>query len=423
MLTFIELTDIHFSGRPAGSPHELDSRLRNELMRDASAYAGSIGPIAGVLVCGDIAYSAEPTQYGQASDWLRDLCLALDVRSDRVWVIPGNHDVQRARTRTPQERRIRARLRELSGAQLDAELERVLLDDSDGPVLLSALDNYNDFAAQYLCDISPAMPFWVDRLPLSPCYSLCLRGLNSALISDGYDDQNRDRLVVGNMQVVILRKNRDIHVTLCHHPIDWLLCDKEFARILDSLAVLQITGHVHAHALRETQGGWHLSAGALQPPRAEEPYEPRYNFVSLDVRSGASQELALRVHPRVWDGLQFVGDSDYPNGYVEKVVPLPKVSCGESGGSQEPGRPVADAEADTLRRLTHRIALLQRADQFASARDVGVSQGPLAALPAREVPRGLVAAARQAGKLEELWSAVETYHGSQPGSINPFSRP
>jgi calcineurin-like phosphoesterase family protein len=420
MLTFIELTDIHFSGRPAGSPHELDSRLRNELMRDASDYASKIGPLAGVLVCGDIAYSADPTQYGQASDWLRDLCLKLRVRSDLVWVIPGNHDVQHARTKSPQERRIRARLRELTGASLDAELERILSDASDGPALFAALENYNDFAAQYLCEISPQMPFWVDRLPLSPCYSLCLRGLNSALISDNYDDKTSDRLVVGNMQVVILRKDEDIQVTLCHHPFEWLLCDDEFKRVLDALVALQITGHVHTHALRETEGGWHLSAGALQPPRTEEPYEPRYNFVSLEVRSGDSPQLGLRVHPRVWDGLGFVADSNYPDGYVEKTVPLPSVSCSDHRGRRDQTQAAVAAHADALRRLTHRVALLQRADQFASARAINVQQGPLATAPAREVPKALVEAARQVGKLADLWSAVETYHGSQPGSTNPF---
>jgi 3',5'-cyclic AMP phosphodiesterase CpdA len=420
MLTFIELTDIHFSGRPAGSPHELDSRLRNEMMRDASAYAREIGPLTGVLVCGDIAYSADPTQYGQASAWLRDLCLELGVRSDLVWVIPGNHDVQHARTKNPQERRIRARLRELTGAALDSELERVLSDASDGPALFAALENYNDFAAQYLCDISPQMPFWVDRLALSPCYSLCLRGLNSALISDTYDDEEGDRLVVGNMQAVILRKDEDVQVTLCHHPFEWLLCDDEFKRVLDALVALQITGHVHTHALRETDGGWHLSAGALQPPRTEKPYEPRYNFVSLEVRFGEPSQLALRVHPRVWDGLQFVADGRYPDGYVEKTVPLQAVPCSDDRRGRDREPTAVSADADALRRLIHRVALLQRADQFASARAADVPQGPLAAVPGREVPKALVEAARQAGKLADLWTAVETYHGSQPGPTNPF---
>jgi hypothetical protein len=45
VLTFLQLSDIHFSGRPDGSPYELDLRLRlrHELTRDAVAYGESLG--------------------------------------------------------------------------------------------------------------------------------------------------------------------------------------------------------------------------------------------------------------------------------------------------------------------------------------------------------------------------------------------
>lgn len=417
MLTFLQLSDIHFAGRVPGSPHELDLRLRNELTRDAVAYSREIGGVSAIFVCGDVAYSGNSMQYGQASEWLRELCLRLGLSSELVWVVPGNHDVQQDLTDGPQERRIRAHLREVARPDIDTELERTLTDSSDGPALFAALANYNAFAAQFVCNISPDRPFWVSKLPVEPCCTVCVHGLSSALISDRYDNNSIGRVVVGGMQMGILRKDGEVHMTLCHHPYEWLRDGDEARLVLDGSVALQVTGHVHIHNLRDTDAGWHLAAGALQPPHDETPYEPRYNFITLEVRPGKVAQLLVRIHPRVWNGLSFVADAAYPSGYEERSIPLPDVDCPAASTDPVGGAAALD---DPLRRLIHRTAQLQPADQFAAMRLARLDDSALAAISGDRVARAAVEMAERSKKLSELWDAVDTYHGSQPDSSNPF---
>jgi predicted phosphodiesterase len=423
MLTFLVLSDIHFSSRPEGSPHEADERLRRGLEQDCVAYAKKIGGVSAILVCGDVAWSGDATQYSKAANWLRNLCLKLHVDPQNVWVVPGNHDVDRSKTTAPNQRNMRSGLRLKDGPQLDSELERILGEAAAGEALLEALAQYNEFAAQFGCDISREEPFWTQELAVGGPYRLCLRGISSALISDEHDDTNDDRLVVGAMQVGIYPDVDQIHVTLCHHPYCWLHDRAEIRTILDGIACLQITGHTHRHDLRETAHGWHLEAGALQPDRREKPWQPRYNFVSCAVDDGDPPVLVLRVYPRVWTGLRFELDPDprYVAGFDEKRIELGVVEGSQSSGGHGESPQQAASIDDPVRRLLQRVSLLSSGDRFRVAKGLELNLGELASLQPHQIPRSLVNQAQESGALDRLWDEVNKLAGPQRGATNPFT--
>ena len=92
-MRLIHLSDIHFGGYGDGWDENKDQR--NELLLDVASLVREGGAADGVLVGGDIAYHARKDQYDEATAWLRQVCKAGECLEGRVWVVPGNHDVDR----------------------------------------------------------------------------------------------------------------------------------------------------------------------------------------------------------------------------------------------------------------------------------------------------------------------------------------
>jgi len=93
-LVFLHLSDIHFSRRSSTS-YDPDLDLRRQLLADAVQLMTQVKVCSGILVSGDVAFSGKPDEYAKARDWLREICHKLNCSEESVWVIPGNHDVDR----------------------------------------------------------------------------------------------------------------------------------------------------------------------------------------------------------------------------------------------------------------------------------------------------------------------------------------
>src|SRR5438552_241894 len=94
-LAFLHLSDIHFRSALSGGVHDLDEDLRAELERDVVHLSEKLGPLAGILVTGDIAFAGLPEEFQVAKEWLGALCQRLKCPEQNVWTVPGNHDVDR----------------------------------------------------------------------------------------------------------------------------------------------------------------------------------------------------------------------------------------------------------------------------------------------------------------------------------------
>jgi hypothetical protein len=419
LLTFLQLSDIHLSGLPEGSVRDLDRKLRHRLWRDAQRRVRVAGGASGVLITGDVAFSGTDTQYEQAAGWLRDLCVRLGIPPWDVWVIPGNHDIQRSETRSPEQRNLRSAFR-MEGVDIDQHFEEVLKNPTTAARLIAPLQNYNAFAAQFGCDITPERPFWTDEIRLTAGLRLCIRGMTSPLISDEHDNSEREMLALGTMQTTLLPETGDVYISLCHHPDNWLLDGAEAKQVIEAQVPFHVTGHEHRHDLVTTSAGVHLRTGALQPERYDpEEWEPRYNLITFDFRSGDdSTYLDIAVEPRVWDKAldDFAADAKYPGGVFRHSAVLtdiddsflPPVAQGVRGVN------------DRRRRLVYRTALLTPSDRQAAARAATVDADGIADLPEHAVPRTLVDRAAAAGRLRMFWDAVERLHGAQITEENPF---
>ena len=149
-VVLVHLSDIHFTRTSGVSVHDIDKNVRNELVRDATRLATKIGPITGVLVTGDIAFSGSKAEYDHATEWLREFCRTIKCPAESVWVVPGNHDVDREKAKRKVTRRLHQGIRE-ENSDVDRELREILSDAQSADALLDPLAEYNTFAGRFGC--------------------------------------------------------------------------------------------------------------------------------------------------------------------------------------------------------------------------------------------------------------------------------
>jgi 3',5'-cyclic AMP phosphodiesterase CpdA len=96
-IAFVHLSDIHF-GQEKGGQTVIDDDVKASVIDDCrQIFAGmSQQSIGGVIVTGDIAYAGQEDQYRSAGEWLDALTSAIKCKRSDVYVVPGNHDIDRA---------------------------------------------------------------------------------------------------------------------------------------------------------------------------------------------------------------------------------------------------------------------------------------------------------------------------------------
>src|SRR6266702_513431 len=95
-MRILHLSVIHFRVPQCLNPAtDRDRPYRTRLERDLAKRAAALGSIDAILVGGDIAFQADPQEYVEARQWLIDVAAICGCDKDSIWVVPGNHDVNR----------------------------------------------------------------------------------------------------------------------------------------------------------------------------------------------------------------------------------------------------------------------------------------------------------------------------------------
>ncbi|QUD90591.1 metallophosphoesterase [Phenylobacterium montanum] len=300
-MLLLHISDIHFRepdclDADTDPDHPIRTRISNHLKTKVDEF----GPVDAILVGGDIAYKAHPDEYAVATQWLAELANICGCSStNRVFVVPGNHDVDRSITgknlglQNAQHRIANARLDNKEQA-----LRAQLRSDQVARDLFAAHAAYNDFAAPMNCQIYPTKIFWHQDLPLGGGVMLRINGLTSTLLSgkDGADDREGD-LFLSAMQTALDPVEDRVHLTLCHHPVEWLSDGDQVDDDLNSRAMFQLFGHKHRQRIVPTPHYIRVLAGSVNPSRKEPGWEPGYNLLRIDVEGvGAARQLRVETH-------------------------------------------------------------------------------------------------------------------------------
>jgi predicted phosphodiesterase len=314
IFSWLHISDIHFGhGDQAHrwSQHHLTDALLADLKSSfeddptESRHDAVPRPDA-VLVTGDVAFKGAADEYDLAKNWLLKLAETAGLTNRDIFLIPGNHDIQRTQTGERQAFRLIRDLRE-RGDLLDPALE----DIADRIIVTRRLENYlrfaSDFAPACLDVVSEPEQwlFWSHHIQPRPDVNvrIHLLGLNSAMLCN--DDKDKGKLQLGAKQLETLSAAKPLHevrIVLTHHPLEELIdATTEHVVSIRTTADIHLFGHVHNPVFQLTRYGAtedavRIVAGAIHgdPGNREEAY----HFASIIQMDDGN--LELRVWPRRW---------------------------------------------------------------------------------------------------------------------------
>ncbi|HAN93214.1 MAG TPA: hypothetical protein DCQ33_14210, partial [Nitrospira sp.] len=287
-----------------------------------------------ILVTGDIAFSGatrRATEYADASEYLLALAADLKLSAQAVYVVPGNHDVQRS---ADQDRNLFRLLRDLRTG--DDSIDEAVGNPDDFALLRRRQANYWTFAGTFSGHPTASSFHARSDLRFGPL-KVRILGLNTSMLAA--DDHDRGRLRVGKGALAQLLSSpateQELVIAMSHHPLTggWLADEREVEAWLRRHAHIHLSGHVHEAAsehLRSGSGGEliRVTAGAAHgeksPPGV--PVSHGYNFASIVLTKDG--DLVLRIVPRRFSDTNkdFRADVDniHPDRpYAEHLLRLP----------------------------------------------------------------------------------------------------
>lgn len=436
-MLLLHISDIHFRAPDCLDPSlDPDRPYRTRLLQDVRTKVAELGPVAAILVGGDIAFKGAPEEYQAAMAWIGELAAVAGCPIERVFVVPGNHDVDRGLIqRSPATRNAQAAIGRAKHDRRERELRNQIMDADTIRALLAPIGAYNEFAKSLNCQVFlPERLYWKQDLDLGHNVQLRVHGLTSTLLSgvDGGND-TRDSLYLSPLQTVLDPVDDVVNLVLCHHPPDWLMDQDEADDAICGRAAIHMFGHKHRQRIHRDNQYVRFSAGAVNPDRQEAGWLPGYNLVDVQVTgAGRDRKIKIDAHLRQWQSnpdmfravipqeggevfshtISFPGHVRFPAASVETTaaqpsvgaVPAPRPVAGVEGGAVA-GRDV-DGEAAmgdaSTRNLVFRFWNLKASERREITLSLGlITKAELTVPEPERYGRALIRASER-GKLEEL---------------------
>lgn len=279
-----------------------------------------------VFITGDIANKGLDQEYKEFYEnfYIPLLEYLPPASQDCIFIVPGNHDVDRTQARAVQTQDVLLRVPEFLDPTELGQFER-------GPI-------FPRFKAFIDNDLANNGDHWLNLPQATFRHILAMQGIkvgvvgvNTAWLSCSDDD--RHKLSVGKVLLedgLALIQECDIKIVLGHHPIDWFL-DTEVEPVralLGRYGALYLHGHMHKGRARYEEGGGYpflaLQSGASFQARENEVWVNRFLWCELDIAS-----RNLNIEPVKWsnDHQNWVVDGDaFPPRYQQGtrwMLPLP----------------------------------------------------------------------------------------------------
>ena len=438
-LILLHLSDIHFN-KGSGTTFDLDTDLRNELEKDAKSISDRLSGVHAILITGDIAFAGLSEEYEKAAAWLKKLCTKVGCSFEAIWSTPGNHDIDRSTVeKEPLLQDIHNNLRTIPVNDIDENIKKYFLNKTAADLLLRPIQNYNRFASRYGCEIDSDKFYWVHDLRLNDGSTLRLHGLSSALISNQFDNETDQKLILSSYQVKFERESGVEHLSLCHHPPDWLRDRDEVEKKFHKRVRIQLFGHKHEYFIREIDGAVRIIAGATHPDRKEKKWLPRYNVLSIHITNdGETRKLILEIYPRVWSEEDNIFKADYDSKgadvrsfsfNLDPWIETPAKSVCVAGKEAEIANPTSAGTDDQIdaeprmspqRKLTYRFLGLPYSKRLEISLKLGLIHDGDMNLQDIELFRQVFRRARESENLAGLWDEVEKAYGAEAQGENPF---
>ncbi len=318
---WLHISDFHIK---AGTHY--DSRVVldgiEELVREGRDHQ----PFDFVVATGDIAYSGQTEEYTNVEGFFDRLLKAVGLGRERLVVVPGNHDVNRGRTRG-------------LARTLKTEKESQEYFGPDYPrhdfVAQKEFRNWHDDYFKAEGRVAPT------DTTCGPLVSMTIRGqrvhvlpVNTALFAR--DDHDHGKLWIGRRAVresiATLRDAAGLRIVAMHHPFEWLhyLERRRVQAEIQAAADIIMTGHLH-----DAEAG-HLTSASTEVVTVSAGAAYQGSQWPCSLFFGAADATSIRLRPfRYADNAeQWVLDTSiFPNSKAyEGVFSRPRRDRGAARG-------------------------------------------------------------------------------------------
>lgn len=329
-LRLLLLSDIHFLY--CDEYHDRYRLLKQELLNEMGYYTNS-NAIDALIICGDIASTGQKSQYTIAEKYFEKILkkLTFQGKKPRVFVVPGNHDVDRTQYKCTR------RLFRDTFLNSKEEAENCLAEmkkneTSTLKILYSPFKSYSEFASKYSSNDSIAETILSggdsfeganfsseNTLGKLNDYVVKIVGLNSALICDSEDIRDAKTMQKGQHKLFLPYCSYNvstepyiINISVMHHPFDWMQNGSELNADFDAYFKLQLFGHIHSQSIyqkdNDEQNPVRIQVGSLQPGDDDsQMHAPRYSIVELSVEN---DKLHVSIKCRKWNKPHFEDDNN-----------------------------------------------------------------------------------------------------------------
>ncbi|MBI5603966.1 MAG: SUMF1/EgtB/PvdO family nonheme iron enzyme [Deltaproteobacteria bacterium] len=289
-ITWLHLSDLHFRVDESNKNHTWDQDLvLKKLLEDIRQRReeNAIFPDF-IVVTGDVAFSGSKEEYTLAKAFLDDLLKAAGLvgKKDRLFIVPGNHDVDRSAI-------TRGVIGMAASLKDEESVNEVLASKGDRSLLLKRLKKFGKFVKGYFeeCLLFDQNHYFYEKILPVGEHKVAVLGLNSAILARG-EGEEYGKLVLGERQVKeVLEKvpKADLYIALMHHPFDWYWkFDRDHCMpMLMEKCDFILHGHLHDAGLglesTPDASSMIVAAGACYETRQS---RNSYNYVQLDLKTG-----------------------------------------------------------------------------------------------------------------------------------------
>ena len=255
------------------------------------------------LVTGDIVYSGKTEEYTLAESFFNDLEQASGIPIERMYCVPGNHDIDRDR----QNLCFKGGRAELIGpSQVDA----ILAGGEDLDTLLTREENYRRFQQSFFVNQdrtpTPDGLAYVSRVSIEEA-RIAILGFDSAWLAEG-GPGDHGNLLIGERQAISalnLATECDdpphILIGMAHHPLHLL---RQFDRLpvqnqIEGSLHFFHCGHLHEPETR-LLGGNGTSCLSIAAGASFETRQSRNSFskISIDLQRGVRDVQVFEYIPQ-----------------------------------------------------------------------------------------------------------------------------
>lgn len=292
MINVFHISDLHFTSATAGQLRDATRASVRSILELASALRGdgTLGVETCLLITGDLVQSGSGSSDFDAVQQalLKPLLEVLSIGPDRVFIVPGNHEMDRAAV--PEDAWLIGG-HDVAQKVCEADLTR------DFNNKLSA---FLEFVERHgYRSVTKEQPR-IAAFDIGEQQIVCFNGLAGAYSRAGWGDKGELFVLSSELanDLAVIKRHA---VVLTHHPISWYAdtCGSGLKEFFSNRQCRVFTGHIHDQGIdsTETEKGTYVTVQAGASAEVGTPYQtavawlPHSNSVAvrhyaLDARSG-----------------------------------------------------------------------------------------------------------------------------------------